>query len=117
MLLILNIKTKIDNNEVNNKNCNIMMTNLLIMRNYYLKKNKKTLLDKTPFEEFKIECIGTTDSFVRKYRLEIENKKKQKKKFTFNYYPEKDKDKIDISNETFENTSGTLIKSNVNNRI
>jgi hypothetical protein len=117
MLLILNIKTRVDNDELNNKNCNIMISNLLIMRNYYLKKHKKTLLDKTPFEEFKIECIGTTDSFVRKYRLEIENKKKQKKKFTFNYYPEKDKDKIDISNETFENTSGTIIKSNINNRI
>jgi hypothetical protein len=117
MLLILNIKTRVDNDELNNKNCNIMMSNLLIMRNYYLKKHKKTLLDKTPFEEFKIECIGTTDSFVRKYRLEIENKKKQKKKFTFNYYPEKDKDKIDISNETFENTSGTIIKTSKNNRI
>jgi hypothetical protein len=114
MLLVLNIKTKVDKDELNNKNCNIMLSNLLIMRNYYLKKHKKTLLDKTPFEEFKIDCIGTTDSFVRKYRLEIENKKKQKKKFVFNYYPEKDKDTIDTSNETFENTSGTIIKVNRN---
>ena len=37
-----------------------MLENIINLRNNYLKDNNKTVLDNTPFEEFRINCLGET---------------------------------------------------------
>ena len=66
-----------------------MLENIINLRNKYLKDNNKTVLDNTPFEEFRINCLGasTTQYYLKEgvdiysYPMFLENilNKKDKK--------------------------------------
>lgn len=117
MLLILQEKTKIDKHWKTNKSYHTMFSNILKIRNFYLNKHNKTVLDDTPFQEFQVACVGTTLTQNRLFRLEIERKRKQGKRFSFYYHPSENRDKIDTSAFTYNNTSGNIIRNDKNKKI
>lgn len=113
MLLILNIYHTIYENKVEANNLDYLLEDIIKKRNNYLKKNNKTILDDTPFEEFRIDCIGKTIDPSRKYRINLAEKFKSKKKFKqFKFEPPNDNFNPDIFN--FKNTSGKINTSNKN---
>jgi hypothetical protein len=98
-------------NTVEAKNYDFMLEDIINIRNDYLKKNKKTIFDNTPFEEFIIQCQGKGHNPKREWMLGVKEKKKLKKRVRFTYDPSSSFSKnIDPSKHFFKNTSG-----NVNN--
>lgn len=93
---------------------NIMTSHLVEMRNYYLKKNNKTLLDESLFKSYIPTCIGDTMDPQRENRLLREKKYKQGKLVTFRYKPEQPKPAPDFK---FANTSGNEINKQINLKI
>jgi hypothetical protein len=85
-----------------------LFINLIETRNTYLEKNKLTVLDNTPFQEFKFNCIGEPVDIIRQERLEIMEKKKQGKLLKYRYDPQKGK-KGTAPDYIFNNTSGNQI--------
>ena len=86
---------------------------LINVRNEYLKKNNKTVLDETPFEEFLFTCKGTAVDFLRKSTIErtnAYNRKGGKGPFMYRYDPSKDSDP-DFTKKVqpLENISGLVI--------
>ena len=59
-----------------------LLSNLLIVKNEYLEKNKKTVVDKTPFQDFTFSCYGEPMNLLRESRI---NHKTRTDKF--NYIP------------------------------
>jgi hypothetical protein len=98
---------------------NIMTSHLVEMRNYYLNKNNKTLLDNTIFEEFLITCTGDTMNPGRENRLLKDKKFKQGKRgdaLSFRYNPENGIREA-TTNYKFPNSSGNAIHNIRNLRI
>jgi len=93
---------------------NIMTSHLVEMRNYYLKKNKKTLLDQTLFKSFIPECIGYTIDPARETSLSRDKKAKEGKMVVFKYYPDEKREPPDYK---FANTSGNPIQKTINLKI
>ena len=84
-------------------NYNFLLYNLNKIKNEYLDKNNKTVLDETPFQEFTMKCIGDTTDFLRKARLD----KKKNNKDVFRYTPTGAEKKI--PNYIYPNHSGNKI--------
>jgi hypothetical protein len=104
MLLIKFIYLHINNNK-ESKNYDFMLENIITLRNEYLKKNKKTVLDNTPFEEFRIECMGDTiDQSKKRF---ITKDSYEKKKFLFKYDIDNPPN-FDYKEISFRNLSGNL---------
>ncbi len=93
---------------------NIMVSHLIEMRNYYLKQNKKTLLDNTLFQDFVTTCIGETSDPMRDTWLERQKKFKEGKRVIFKYDPAKKQKKPEYK---FPNTSGNIIRNARNFKI
>jgi hypothetical protein len=95
-------------NKDNCKNIEIFIYNLLDTRDKYLENNKLTVIDKSPYQEFIIECYGNTiDPFRQKFLRH--NKRREKGvKVMFSYDPNNDTMPININ---YKNTSG-----NINNK-
>jgi hypothetical protein len=62
-----------------------MITRLLKAREYYLDTHNITILDKSPFQEFTLQCLGSTEDPMRMARLEGLRKREAGKQATFNY--------------------------------
>jgi hypothetical protein len=104
MLLIKFIYLHINNNK-ESKNYDFMLENIITLRNEYLKNNKKTVLDNTPFEEFRIECMGDTiDQSKKRF---ITKDSYEKKKFLFKYDIDNPPN-LDFKEISFRNLSGNL---------
>jgi hypothetical protein len=104
MLLIKFIYLHINNNK-ESKNYDFMLENIITLRNEYLKKNKKTVLDNTPFEEFRIECMGDTiDQSKKRF---ITKDSYEKKKFLFKYDIDNPPN-LDFKEISFRNLSGNI---------
>jgi len=115
MTIILAFKNKVDGDSQKYQFYNIMISHLVEIRNYYLKKNKKTMFDNTLFQEFMEDCIGEIEDPVRESRLERKMKAKEKKgPIVFRYHPEDGKKE---SNYRFPNSSGNPIRNQNNFRI
>jgi len=84
-----------------------IINSLITIRNDFLYKNNKTVIDKTIFREFIIECIGKTTEFGREYLLRINEKRKLGIKSSLSYDPEISKGTY-IEYE-FEQSDGNLI--------
>jgi hypothetical protein len=87
----------------------IMLYHLLYCRNYYLSQAKKTIYDKTIFEDFVVDCIGeTVDLFYEK-----NIKKRKSHKFVYNPENEIERKQIHrkIESMSFPNISGNLIQN------
>lgn len=95
-------------NEANNYL--IMFLNLNEVKNMYLEKNNITILDKSPFEEFKFNCIGEPVDIIRAGQLDIMRKKEQNKLIKYRYEPS---DKPgNVPEYIFDNISGNMVLNN-----
>ena len=101
----------INKNIIEENNNMLMITNMNNIKNIYLDKNNKTVVDKTPFQDFSIKCIGTPYDPMRESQLSRDKKFKQGLKVTFKYEPSNKPGKI--PNLIFSNSSGNeIIKNN-----
>jgi hypothetical protein len=87
---------------------NIMISHLVFIKDYYLKKNKKTIFDDSLFQQLVTTCIGKTVDFRRKRHLLIQKRKDQQKPLSWRYDVMEENPKSDYK---FSNTSGNEIKS------
>lgn len=99
-----------NNNTIEQTNYYAFITQLISMRNYYFKKNDKTIFDDTLFKDFVVQGIGYTIQPEREKTIMIDEKKKQHKRYMFRYEP------VYVVSETptkisfiFSNTSGNEI--------
>jgi hypothetical protein len=90
------------------KNIEIFISNLLDIRYKYLKNKKLTVIDKSPYQEFIIDCYGQTTDPFRAARLRYYKRREKGKKIQFTYDPNVNIEPEDIN---FKNTSG-----NINNK-
>ena len=81
---------------------------ILKARQYYLDTHDITILDKSPFQEFTLQCLGSTEDPMRMARLESLKKKESGKQVNFNYKPKGSPGKVPIYR--FANTSGNEIQ-------
>jgi hypothetical protein len=84
-----------------------MIIRILKAREFYLDSHDITVLDKSPFQEFTIQCFGSTEDPLRMARLEMLKKKNAGKKMTFNYAPKGTSATVPAFR--FDNTSGNEI--------
>ena len=84
-----------------------MLVDIIQIRNNYLEKHNKTILDKSPFKEFILKCKGATLSTKRKWLLSVIKKKENNKRPKFLYNPNS---KIKPKKYIFKNISGNIIK-------
>ena len=83
-----------------------MITRLLKARNKYLDDNNKTILDKSSFQEFTLECIGEPENILRESRLARKEKKRKKiQPIVFRYTP-KDNSPGKVPVFRYDNISG-----------
>ena len=73
-LLINQLYHSINKNYNEASTLDFLLENIINKRNEYLKKTNKTILDDTPFREFRIECQGETMAPDRKFRLSKKDK-------------------------------------------
>jgi hypothetical protein len=73
----------------------------------YLNKHNKTILERSPFQEFTLQCLGSTEDPLRMSRLEERKKKDARKLIKFRYEPKGKPGKI--PNFKFDNISGNEI--------
>ena len=96
-----------------------MISHFIKMRNYYLKKNNKTIMDKGLFGDFVVDCIGKTISSKKESNMRIQKRLKANKPAVWRYKPEDEiKDPIDESGKwRFKNSSGNIINNQKNFRL
>ena len=87
-----------------------LLNSLITVRNAYLEKNNKTILDDTLYKEFMAECIGKTLEFSREFLLRMNERRDKGLKGQISYDPK-------ISRGTyigyeFENSEGNEIMDN-----
>lgn len=88
-----------------------MLETLIKERNEYLKKHKKSILDDTPFQEFKISCMGETMDQSRKFFLSVAEKIKNKQRIRFRYDPNANNKNFVPGSYKFSNGSGGINKT------
>ncbi len=93
--------------EVEKRNYMILITRLLKAREHYLDSHNKNILDRTPFQEFTLQCLGSTEDPLRMARLEERKKKEAGKQIKFRYDPKGTPGKI--PEFRFSNSSGNQI--------
>lgn len=84
-----------------------LITRLLKARTTYLDNHDLTVLDKSPFQEFTLQCLGSTEDPMRMARLASLKKKESGKQVNFNYKPKGSPGKV--PEYRFDNTSGNMI--------
>jgi hypothetical protein len=114
MNLISTFRAKVNNIEDKYHYHNIMTSHLIEIRNYYLKKNKLTLLDDSLFKSFIPDCVGETEDPLRENRLIREKKFKEGKLVIFRY---KCGDRKEPPAYKFANTSGNEIRKPINLKL
>lgn len=110
-LLIKHIYYHINNNKIESSNFDYLLEDIIKIRNNYLKKKNKTILDETPFQEFRINCMGKTIEPSRKYRLSIIEKLMKKEPIKFRYDPNNISKNFNPDKIKFDNTSGNINSS------
>jgi len=100
------------NNDKHNQNLqDYIMYKLIEYRNSFLEENKKTILDETIFEDFKVDCFGTPMSPVRKYMLSRRDRKLMPKSSIYPYDPKEQKYNYQTESYYFSNYSGNIINN------
>jgi hypothetical protein len=106
-LLINHIYYIVNRNSIESNNYYNMFIKLNNAKIKYLNKHDITVLDFSPFQDFKINCIGKTIPVDRLERLNIIKKKSQGKNLKFKYEPS---DKIlEAPEYVFSNSSGNQV--------
>ena len=114
-LLIMFIYHHINNNKLESSNLDYLLEDIIKIRNNYLKNKKKTILDETPFQEFRIQCMGKTIETSRRFRLSVAENLKKKKPIKFRYDPTNKPRNFNPDKHNFDNTSGNI--NNSKNKI
>jgi hypothetical protein len=93
----------------------IQSQNLVEIKNYYLKKNKKNILDDTIFQSFLDEttCIGPVIDVMKETWAKRKQNKKEGKRVMFTYKPIKELTTVWV----FKNSSGNAINNIKNKKI
>ncbi len=112
--LIILVKVRVDDDNDWNDTLYKLINGYVNFRNYYLKKNKKTLYENTLFQGFVLECIGETMDPDREMRLVRKARKKLGKPLVFRYIPEEGKRP---GKYVFLNSSGNTINKDINLRL
>ena len=112
MEMVLMFREKVKRDENKKKYHEMMLSNLIIMREHYLKKNKLTLLDDSLFQSFKMSCVGKAIDPIAEARKQ-RKEKKEHKTTGFNYKPIRE-----IKTKwVFSNTSGNEINNPKNLKL
>ena len=93
-------------NKFNEVQYGTMLVRLMKARDKYLDKNSKTVLDKSPFQEFTMKCIGEPKDLLRSSFLDKQQKRDSGKRATFLYKPSGSPGKKPIFK--FDDTSGMV---------
>lgn len=113
---IMVIKYRTNNDEVMKAVYMTMVSHLISAKNYYLKINKKNILDNTPFRDFIVDCMGHSVDPERERLIKYETRRNKGKKSYFMFDPSKDVKTTDI-NYTFSNYSGNEIRNSKNSQL
>ncbi len=97
------------------KNQQYMLTNLYDTRNIFFQNDKKSITEKTRFEEFQLDCVGETEEQPRLYRKKLMKRKAKNLPLVQRYKPSEGKDKEFTFQ--FPNTSGNIINNEKNRKI
>ena len=114
-LLIKQLYHSLNKNNDEASTLDFLLGNIINERNVYLKNHNKTILDNTPFREFRIECQGETMAPDRKFRLSIAEKIKKRQRIKFRYDPSARNDNFKPEIYKFSNSSGN--KNNTQDKI
>jgi hypothetical protein len=95
----------------------IMVSHLIQMKSYYLKGNKKTIFDNTPFREFVLDFIHPEENPDHELILKYEKRKAKNKPSMFIYDPSKIKKEEKVENFFFPNISGNEITNEKRQRL
>ncbi len=95
----------------------IMVSHLIQMKSYYLKVNKKTIFDNTPFKEFVLDFIYPEENPDHELILKYERRKAKNKPSMFIYDPSKTKKEEKVENFFFPNISGNEIVNKKRQRL
>jgi len=107
MFLVYYLDFYIRDHKKNMKNYEILISNIITVRKKYLDRMSLTPLDKSIFQEFKINCKGKTVSARREAQIRFIARKKQKLMIKWRYGPN-DKNYKRIR---FADSSGEIIKN------
>ena len=111
LYLISNYNYYITNrNKEEANNYLIMFLNLNEAKNKYLDKHKITVINKSPFEEFKFNCIGIPVDVLRLEKLVIMEKKSKQQLLKYRYEPSNNPGKV--PEYIFDNVSGNMVLNN-----
>ena len=88
-----------------------MSSSLIQLKNEYLSKQKKTLIDDTIFKDFSMDCIGIEITIEHEHLQKIEKRKKLKQPLILRYIPENKYKKKPKKKYMFLNSSGEEIKN------
>ncbi len=118
MYTLINVMKARTDNDINTKNLYYtIISHMIDMKNYYLKKTKKTIFDESLFQEFIIRCTGSMLSPAMEKQIRIEKKRKAGKKFSWSYNPDNEKDVANDTKYIFMNSSGNPINNEKNMKI
>lgn len=96
---------------------NIMTSHLIEIRNYFMRKNNKTMFDDTLFQEFIPSCIGETIDPLRETSMVREARWLANEMVFYKYKPEVKFREDTSTTYRFPNSSGNAINNNKNYRI
>jgi len=115
-LLMNKFRSFLDNDKQMYFNYGIAVSNLVKVKNNYLKQNKLGVINNSPFGEFRISCIGTPVSPTRLYLTRRNERKENGKRIEFTYapdnffkMPDESQKKFDPKKFKYHNTSGNVI--------
>lgn len=116
-LMITSIYNKVNKRKYDKEYYNIMIGHILKIREYFLKKNNKTILDESIFKQLIIDCIGESIDPFRESLIRGEKKRALNKPFKYLYEPTNNQTDGSDVNYKFANIAGTVIKNPSNLRI
>lgn len=115
-MLINKFRAHLDKDREMYFNYGFAISNLVTARNEYLTKKNLGVINKSIFSEFRIPCVGTTQSYIREAQLRYMESSKHGRK-PFKYDPQaffklskESQEKFDPNRyPPFKNTSGNVI--------
>lgn len=99
----------INRNKMEYTNVQRMMRALLEARLQYMKEKNITVVDKSPYQEFILNCSGNTQDQMMEARLRYTSRRKAGKMIILRYDPISDDANDNKFKINFNNTSGNLI--------
>lgn len=116
MEMMFSVRARVVNDKNKSVQHLITVNNLVDLRTFYLKANKKSIIEKSPFQSFAAQCIGEIIDPFKEREEKIAQRKKERKPYIYQYKPEARR-KTKADNWYFANSSGNLINNEKNLKI